>query len=233
MALAGGALRLRLAGLRLGNAQCRGSRAGQGVAIARNPWSRFPDVCDPDHRPHALRKGGQSVESAAKLRLGLAPSPIAALSVDTSGLAQIGSPKRPAFGPHPPPTPLPIPADRAAAPPEPHRSLPVAPLIGDQRCYGEAPVRPARGSGGVSQGIAGALRIFIWQHRHKGLSASHWQPGTCGANASLRLDCAKSLLEVQIRIQGSDRVRSPWGMGILRPYSSYSCTSAPSSLFKT
>ena len=119
MALAGGALRLRLAGLRLGNAQCRGSRAGQGVAIARNPWSRFPDVCDPDHRPQALRKGGQSVESAAKLRLGLAPSPVAALSVDTPGLAQVGSPKRPAFGPHPPPTPLPIPADRAAAPPEP------------------------------------------------------------------------------------------------------------------
>src|ERR1035441_10921380 len=27
------------------------------------------------------------------------------------------------------------------APPEPHRNLAVAPLIGDQRCYGEVPVR--------------------------------------------------------------------------------------------
>ena len=94
-------------------------------------------------------------------------------------------------------------------------------------------MRPARGSGGVSQGIAGALMIVIGQHRHKGLGASHWQPGTCGANDAQRFDSAKSLLEVQIRILRSDRVRSPWGMGILRPYSSYSCASAPSSLLKS
>jgi hypothetical protein len=93
-------------------------------------------------------------------------------------------------------------------------------------------VKPARGSGGVSQGIVGALMLVIWQHRHRGSSASHWQPGTCGADDARRLDCAKSLLEVQIRIPSSDRVRSPWGMGILRPYSSYSCASAPSSLFE-
>jgi len=58
-------------------------------------------------------------------------------------------------------------------------------------------VRPARGSGGVSRGIVGALMVVIWQHRHQGWSASHWQPGTCGAHDARRLDCAKSLLEVQ------------------------------------
>ena len=41
------------------------------------------------------------------------------------------------------------------------RSLPVVPLIADQRYYGEAPVRPARGRAGVSQGIAGALIVVI------------------------------------------------------------------------
>jgi hypothetical protein len=35
---------------------------------------------------------------------------------------------------------------------EPHRSLPVAPLIGDQRCYGEATVRVWGGSGEASGG---------------------------------------------------------------------------------
>jgi len=53
-------------------------------------------------------------------------------------------------------------------------------------------VRPARGSGGVSQGTVGVLMIVIWQHRHNGLGASHWQPGTCGADDARRLDCAKS-----------------------------------------
>src|ERR1035441_3825338 len=41
-----------------------------------------------------------------------------------------------------------LPADGASAPPESPRSLPVVGLIGDKRYYGEAPVRPARGSGG-------------------------------------------------------------------------------------
>jgi hypothetical protein len=35
--------------------------------------------------------------------------------------------------------------DGTVSPPEPHRSLSVAPLIGDKRCYGEATVRLRRG----------------------------------------------------------------------------------------
>ena len=120
-------------------------------------------------------------------------------------------------------------ADTTIAPPEPRRSLAVAPLIGDKRCYGETPARPARDSGGVSQGIVGAMMVVIEHHRRKGFGASHWQVGTCGADDARRLDCGKSLLEVQIRIPGSDRVQSSWGTGILRPYSSYSCGSATSS----
>jgi hypothetical protein len=46
---------------------------------------------------------------------------------------------------------------------------------------------------------------------------------------SLRLDCAKSLLGVEISIPGSDRVRPPWRIGVLRRFSRYSCTSASSS----
>jgi hypothetical protein len=74
---------------------------------------------------------------------------------------------------------------------------------------GEAPARPARGTGAVSEGIAGGLMIVLWQPHHKGFSASHWHPGTSVADVSRRLDCAKSLLGFQIRIPGSDWVRSP------------------------
>jgi hypothetical protein len=99
-----------------------------------------------------------------------------------------------------------------------------------RRGYGEDPARPARAPGAVSEDIAGGLIPVIWQPNHKGLSASHWQPGTCGAYDSLRLDCAKSLLGVQISIPGSDdRVRPPWRIGVLRRFSRYSCTSASSS----
>jgi hypothetical protein len=80
-------------------------------------------------------------------------------------------------------------------------------------------------------GLEGVSRrgLVIWQPNHKGFSASHWQPGTCGAYDSLRLDCSKSLLGVQISIPGSDRVRPPWRMGFLRQFPRYSCTSASSS----
>ena len=98
-----------------------------------------------------------------------------------------------------------------------------------RRVSGESPARPARAPGAVSEGIAGGLIIVIWQPHHQGFSASHWHPGTCGADDSLRLDCAKSLLGVQISIPGSDRVRPPWCMGVLRQFSRYSCTSASSS----
>ena len=60
------------------------ARAGQGAAIARNLWSRFPHVSCPGHRWQALEKGGRSVGSVATLRLGLAPLPVAAFPVDTS-----------------------------------------------------------------------------------------------------------------------------------------------------
>jgi hypothetical protein len=78
-------------------------------------------------------------------------------------------------------------------------------LIPDQRYYGETTAGPARGRGPVSEGIAGGLIIAIWQPYHKGFSASHWNPGTSVAEDSRRLDGAKSLLGVQIRIPGSDR----------------------------
>jgi hypothetical protein len=40
---------------------------------------------------------------------------------------------------------------------------------------------------------------------HQVLSTSHWYPGTSVAGGSRRLDCAKSLLGVQISIPGSAR----------------------------
>src|ERR1019366_1362281 len=83
--------------------------------------------------------------------------------------------------------------------------------------------------GAVNEGIAGGLIIVIWQPHHKGFSASHWHPGTSVADDARRLDCAKSLLRVQIRIPGSDPVRSPWCMGVLWQFSTCSCTSASSS----
>ena len=98
-----------------------------------------------------------------------------------------------------------------------------------RRVSGESPARPARAPGAVSEDIAGGLIPVIWQPNHKGFRTSHWQPGTCGAYDSLRLDCSKSLLGVQISIPGSDRVRPPWRIGVLRRFSRYSCTSASSS----
>ena len=66
----------------------------------------------------------------------------------------------------------------------------------------------------------------IWQPQHKGFSASHWHTGTSVADDARRLDCAKSSLEVQIRIPGGDRVRSPWCVEGLRQFSRCLCTSA-------
>jgi hypothetical protein len=50
--------------------------------------------------------------------------------------------------------------------------------------------------------------MVIWQPQHKGFGASHWHTGTSVADDARRLDCAKSLPGIQIRIPGSDRVRS-------------------------
>jgi hypothetical protein len=97
-----------------------------------------------------------------------------------------------------------------------------------RRVSGESPARPARAPGAVNEPIAGGLILVIWQPNHKGFSASHWQRGTCGAYDSLRLDCAKPLVGVQISIPGSDRVRPPWRIGVPRQFSRYSCTSASS-----
>ena len=72
--------------------------------------------------------------------------------------------------------------------------------------------------GAVSEGIAGGLMMVIWQPNHRGFSASHWHPGTSVADDARRLDCVKSLLGVQISIPGSDSVRSPWCMGVLRQF---------------
>src|ERR1039458_431451 len=53
---------------------------------------------------------------------------------------------------------------------------------------------PARARGAVSGGIAGGLIIVIWQANHRGMSASHWHPGTSVAGDARRLDWAKSAL---------------------------------------
>ena len=74
---------------------------------------------------------------------------------------------------------------------------------------------PARSSGGMRESVAGSLMLVNWRLQNMGFSASNWHPGTYGANTSVGLDCHRSLLEVQILIRGSDRVCSPWGMGIL------------------
>jgi hypothetical protein len=63
--------------------------------------------------------------------------------------------------------------------------------------------------GAVSEGFAGGLMMVIWQPDHKGHSAAHWHPGTSVVDDARRLDGAKSLQGVQIRIPSSARVRSP------------------------
>jgi hypothetical protein len=98
-----------------------------------------------------------------------------------------------------------------------------------RRVSGEAPARPARGAGAVSEGIPGGLIIVIWQPHHQGFSASHWHPGTSVVEDSRRLDGAESFPGVQVCIPGSVRVLPPWCMGVLRQFSRYSCTSASSS----
>jgi hypothetical protein len=77
---------------------------------------------------------------------------------------------------------------------------------------------PARSSAGASESVGGSLMMVNWRLQNMGFSASNWHPGTYGANTSVGLDCDKSLPEVQIRIPGADRVRSPWDMGIQRQY---------------
>src|SRR5208282_948647 len=57
---------------------------------------------------------------------------------------RLAPPKGQPMALHPAPPSRPIPADRAAAPPESPRSLPVVPLIPDKRYYGEAPMRLRR-----------------------------------------------------------------------------------------
>ena len=59
--------------------------------------------------------------------------------------------------------PLP-PAPTSVAAPEPHRSLPVVPLIADKRYYGEAPARPAGGSGAGWE-EPGAIGSTVWGAR--------------------------------------------------------------------
>ena len=83
--------------------------------------------------------------------------------------------------------------------------------------------------GAVSEGFAGGLMIIIRQPHHKGYSGAHWHPGTSVVDDARRLDGAKSLQGVQIRIPSSARVRSPWCMGVRRQFSRCSCTSASSS----
>jgi hypothetical protein len=61
----------------------------------------------------------------------------------------------------------------------------------------------------MNEVIAGGLMIVLWQPQHNGFSASLWYPGTFVADNAGRLDCAKSLMGVQLRIPRSDRVRSP------------------------
>ena len=151
----------------------------------------------------------------AGLPIGFAPLPVAGVSVHTSGPAWLPPTGQP-LAPYPPPPFRPIPADRAAVPPESDGSLAIVPLIPNKRYYGETPVGPARATGAASEGIPGGLIIVIWQRHHHSFSASLWQPSTSGADDSVGLDRAQSLLEGQIRLAGSEGVRSPWGMGILR-----------------
>jgi hypothetical protein len=79
----------------------------------------------------------------------------------------------------------------------------------EAECLSLAPARPARGTGAVSQGIAGGLMRVIWHPQHIDFSASHWHPGTSVADDARRRDGAKSSLGVQIRIPGSDVVCLP------------------------
>jgi hypothetical protein len=88
-----------------------------------------------------------------------------------------------------------------------------------RRDYGETTAIPARVTEAVSERIAGGLIIVIWQPHRQAFSASHWNPGTSVADDSRRRHGAKSLLGVQISIPGTDRVRRPWCMGVLRQFS--------------
>ena len=85
-------------------------------------------------------------------------------------------------------------------------------MVGEWLNYGEIPARPACGAGPESEGITCALIRVIWQPHHKGLSASYWHSRTSVTDDARRLDCAKSLMGAQIRIQNSDTDRSPWSL---------------------
>ena len=54
--------------------------------------------------------------------------------------------------------------------------------------YGEATARPARGTGAVSEGIAGGRMIVIRLPQHRCFSTSHWHSGTSVADDARRLD---------------------------------------------
>jgi hypothetical protein len=59
-----------------------GSRAGHRVAIARDPGRHSASVSCPDYRRQALGKGRRPVACRARLRLSLAPLPVAGVLVD-------------------------------------------------------------------------------------------------------------------------------------------------------
>jgi hypothetical protein len=128
-------------------------------------------------------------------------------------------PKGQSLAPPPPPQSRSIPADRAQVSPETRRSTSDRRSEVLRRVSGESPARPARAPGAVSEHIAGGLIMAIWQPHHKGLSASHWHPGTSVTDDPRCRDGATSLLGVQVSIPGSDRIRSPRSMGILRQFS--------------
>ena len=163
----------------------------------------------------------------AGLRIGLAPLPVAGVSVDSSSPGWF--PQEASLWPRThrhPPAPFPLIGRQSL-----RSFMGVSPrsLDPDRGDDGETTAGPARGIGAVSEGIAGGLILVIWRPHYKDFSASHWHPGTSVTEDSRRLGCAKSLLGVQIRIPGSDGVRSPWCMGVLRQFSTNSCTSASSS----
>ena len=124
---------------------------------------------------------------------------------------------------------------RSAKPQEPRLARRVAASFNPglevlRRGNGKATGGPAGAASMVSGGIAGGLMMVTRQPDDRGFGASYWHAGTSVAGDSRRLDCAGSLLGGLIRVPGSDRVRSPGRVGVLRQFSRHPCTSAPPSL---
>ena len=107
----------------------------------------------------------------------------------------------------PAPGPMPHGSGISRASPDPHRRLAVAPLIADQRCYGESPVRVRRGSGwtmGIGTAMGNCLKPYLLKALHVSLSAAMALP-----DDDLRNPCHPTVQSTRRRLLAAVGLRRP------------------------